>query len=134
MAVMFGNRQVIAGGFLSRAANMAFGYMTGAGGSVTQITTIATGVTLSKPTGQITTVASTLAGAAEATFTVTNTKVTAKDMVVLSTTYAGAGTPLVYCSKVAAGSFDITITNLHAANALDAVLVINFAVIKGASS
>lgn len=122
-------RELLAGG-----SGLGYFAGSGVGGTVTQATSISTGVTLSKRCGQITTVASTLAAAAEATFTVTNTKVTAKDMVLVSTTYAGAGTPLVFCSKVAAGSFDITITNLHAANALDAVLVINFAVIKGASN
>lgn len=101
------------------------------GGTVTQATSITTGVTLNKLTGQITTVASTLAAAAEATFTVTNSQVTAKDVVVLSTTYAGAGTAQCYCSKVAAGSFDITLTNLHASAAFDAALTINFVVLKG---
>ena len=110
------------------------GYSTGSGGAVTQITSITTGVTLSKPCGQITTVASTLAAAAATAFTVTNTLVAATDVVVLSTTYAGAGTPIVYCKVVAAGSFDIGITILHAANALDAVLVINFAVIKAVAA
>lgn len=110
------------------------GYTTGSGGAVTQITSISTGVTLSTVCGQITTVASTLAAAAETAFTVTNTLVAATDVVVLSTTYAGAGTPLVYCKVVAAGSFDIGITNLHASAALDALLVINFAVIKAVAA
>ena len=104
------------------------------GGTVTQATSISTGVTLSKRKGQITTVASTLAAGAEAEFTVTNTEVAATDVVVVSTTYAGAGTPVISVKGVAAGSFVIVITNLHAANALDAVLVINFAVIKGVTS
>lgn len=101
------------------------------GGTVSQATSITTGVTLNKLTGQITTQAASTAAAAEDTFTVTNSQVTAKDVVVLSTTYAGAGTPVVYCSKVAAGSFNITISNLHASAALDAALVINFVVLKG---
>lgn len=116
------------------SASAGIGYATGDGGAVTQLTDITTGVTLNKACGRVTTVASTLAAAAEATFTVTNSTVAATDTVVLSTTYAGAGTPLIYCSKVAAGSFNITITNLHASSALDAVLVINFTVIKGHNS
>lgn len=110
--------------------DQGFGYGTGAGGAATQITSITTGVTLSKPAGKITTVASTLAAGAEETFTVTNTLVDADDMVIVTTTYAGAGTAFVYCSKVAAGSFDVTMSNLAAAAALNAVLVINFVVIK----
>lgn len=122
------------GAVTSSGPTAGLGYATGAGGAVTQITSASTGVTLSKVTGQITTVALTTAAAAEEVFTVTNTTVAATDVVVLTTTYAGAGTPLVFCKKVAAGSFDISITNLHAASALDALMVINFAVIKGVAA
>lgn len=115
-------------------ANARVGYVTGAGGAVTQITSITTGVTLNKACGQITTVASTLAAAAEAEFTVTNSEVAATDCVVLNTTYAGGGTPLVQARTIAAGSFKVVITNLHASAALDAVVVINFVVIKGVAS
>lgn len=109
----------------------AIGYEAGDGGAVTQATSISTGVTLNKVTGKITTVAATTAAGAEDTFTVTNGEARATDVVVLSTTYAGGGTPLVYCKKVANGSFDVTISNLHASAALDAALVINFVIIRG---
>lgn len=123
-----------AGAITSTGATAAGGYATGAGGAVTQITNSATGVTLSKPCGQITTVALTTAAAAEERFTVTNTLVAATDVIVLSTTYDGAGTPMLSVQKVAAGAFDIVITNVHAANALNAVMVINFAVIKAVAA
>lgn len=110
------------------------GYATGAGGAVTQITTAATGVALSKVTGQITTVALTTAAGAEEEFIVTNTAVAATDVVVVGTTYAGAGTPIVSVKGIAAGSFVVNISNLHAANALNAVVVINFAVIKAVAA
>lgn len=112
----------------------ALGYVTGAGGAVTQITSRATGVTLSKLTGQITTDSTSLAAAAEATFTVTNTLVAATDLILLNITPGGTGTPHAYVSAVAAGSFDITITNLHAATADTSADVINFAVIKGVNA
>lgn len=124
----------VTGALTSTASTAASGYATGAGGAVTQITNAATGVTLSKPCGQITTVALTTAAAAEERFTVTNTLVAATDVIVLGTTYNGAGTPMLSVVKVAAGSFDIVITNVHAANALDAVMVINFAVIKAVAA
>lgn len=119
----------------SSRANMlpntnGLGYSSGAGGAVTQETSASTGVTLNKLCGQITTVALTTAAAAEEVFTVTNSYVDATDVVIVSTTYAGAGTVVVSTKKVAAGAFDITIANLHASNALNAVVVINFAVIK----
>ena len=109
------------------------GYTTGAGGAVTQITDATTGVTLHKSCGQITTVALTTA-AAEERFTVTNILVAATDTIVLATTYNGAGTPMLSVLKVASGAFDIVITNVHAANALDAVMVINFAIIKAVAA
>lgn len=115
-------------------APVASGYGTGAGGAVTQITSASTGVTLNKPCGQITTVALTTAAAAEEVFTVTNSCVAATDVVVVSTTYAGGGTIMVATKKVVAGAFDITIANLHATSALDAVVVINFAVIKAVAA
>lgn len=107
-----------------------FGYGTGIGGAVTQITSSSTGVTLNKPCGQITTVALTTAAAAEERFTVTNACVAATDVVVLSTTYNGAGTPAFAVAHVAAGAFDIIITNLHASAAFNAAMTINFVAIK----
>ncbi len=76
-----------------------------------------------------------LPGPGEATFTVTNTKVAATDAVIVNlASTSSAGTPLAFCSAVAAGSFDITIANLHASAALDNTMVINFVVIGGNSS
>lgn len=109
------------------------GFATGAGGAVTQETSASTTVVLSKPTGQITTVALTTAGAAEEEFTVTNTLVAATDIVVVGTTYAGQGTPAVTVKGITAGSFKIVITNLSA-SALNAAVVINFAIIKGVAA
>lgn len=119
---------------VNRTTGSLLGYSTGAGGAVTQITSASTGVTLAKPCGQITTVALTTAAAGEEEFVVTNSLVDANDVIILSTTYAGAGTPMVGVRAVGAGAFTITITNVHAANALNAVLVINFAVIKSVTS
>lgn len=107
------------------------GYSAGAGGAVTQATNSSTGVTLNKATGQITTVALTTAAAAEERFTVTNSQVAATDVVALSTTYNGAGTPMLGVVNVTAGSFDVVITNLHASAAFNAAMVINFVVLKG---
>jgi len=100
-------------------------------GTVTQITSTTTGVTLSKLSGSITTIAGTLAAAGEESFTVTNTLVAATDTVVacLAST-ASTGTPVVSVTAVAAGSFQITVANLHASAALNALLVINFYVLK----
>lgn len=117
--------------FASIVVAPAFRYRWG--GAVTQITTAATGVTLNTYCGQITTVALTTVGAAEERFTVTNSKVAATDVICLSTTYAGAGVPLLSVMKVAAGAFDIVISNVDAA-AFNAVMVLNFVVIKSTAA
>jgi len=111
-----------------------FGYRLGKGGAVTQATDSTTAVTLNTATGQITTVALTTAAAAEEVFTVNNSKITAKDVPLVSTTYDGAGTPAVTVKAVADGSFKLVITNLHASAALNAAVVINFALFKGQNS
>jgi hypothetical protein len=116
------------------ALDGVFGYTPGNGGAVTQITSASTAVVLNTACGQITTVALTTAAAAEETFTLTNSKITAKDIIAVSTTYDGAGTPAVSVRAVADGSCKIVITNLHGSNALNALMVINFAVLKGQSA
>lgn len=99
--------------------------------AVTQATSITTGVTCSAYSGVITTVSQTVAAGDEAEFTVTNTKVAATDIVVACIkTHTSAGTFSVHVSAVAAGSFKLRLTNLHASAAGDNVLVINFIVLK----
>lgn len=111
------------------------GFVTGAGGAITQATSSSTGVTLNKVCGQITTVALTTAAAAEEVFTVTNSKVAATDVIALCIgTYAGNGTPIANVKNVQAGQFDVVITNLHASSALNAALLLNFAVIKAVAA
>lgn len=123
-----------AGVLTSSSATAGLGYATGAGGAVTQLTNAATGVTLNKVCGQITTVALTTAAAAEERFTVTNSTVDANDVVALSTTYNGDGTPVLSVQKMAAGAFDVVISNVHASAAFNAVMVINFVVIKAVAA
>jgi hypothetical protein len=99
--------------------------------AVTQATSITTGVTCSALSGVITTVSQTVAAGAEAEFTVTNTLVAATDVVVACIkTHTSAGSFIVAVSAVAAGSFKLHLTNLHASTAGNNVLVINFLVLK----
>jgi hypothetical protein len=112
----------------------AFGYTTGAGGAVTQATNKATGVTLNKLAGQITTSNAALAAGAEVTFVVTNNTVAATDVPCVAHASGGtAGAYDVFVSAVAAGSFSVTISNMSAGS-LSQAIVINFVVIKGVSS
>jgi hypothetical protein len=127
---------VTAGITSSGPTGAGIGYATGAGGTVTQATDRSTGVTLSKLCGTITTNAASLAAGAEATFTVTNTTVAATDTVVLSIKSGGttSGSTWAAVTAVGAGSFDITVTNLHASTADTAALVLNFSVIKAVAA
>lgn len=124
----------LSGGVLSSSASAGIGYTTGSGGTVTQLTSKSTGVTLSTLVGQITMHAESLAAAAEVTFTVTNTVVAATDVIIVNHGSAGtAGGYLVGVSQVDAGSFKITVSNVSA-GALAEAIVLNFAIIKGASA
>ena len=118
-----------------RGLTAGLGYATGVGGSVTQITSRATGVTLNKLCGKITTDPTSLAAGAEAVFTVTNNTVEVGDVVVIcarSGQTAGTSVPVV--TTVAAGSFQITLTNLHASTADTGAMIINFVVLKAVSA
>ena len=104
------------------------------GGTVTQATNKGTGVTLNTESGQITMNNAALAAAAEVTFTVTNDKIAAADVVVVNHGSAGtAGAYLLGVSTVAAGSFKVTVTNASGGSLSEAI-VINFVALKGASS
>ena len=104
------------------------------GDTVGQLTSKSTAVTLSTNSGQITMDDAALAGAAEVTFAVTNTEVAATDVVIAIHGSAGtAGAYMVQANTMAAGSFKITVANLTGGS-LGEAIVINFVVIKGASS
>lgn len=125
---------VFAAGTRSTNPTIPSGYSTGAGGTVTQATSKATGVTLSKVTGQITMFNDALAGGAKVSFVVTNTAVAAVDAITVSV--ASGGTANAYraaVTAVAASSFTITVENITGGS-LSESPVINFLVWKGASS
>jgi hypothetical protein len=110
------------------------GYGTGSGGTVTQATSKSTGVTLDKPTGQITMNNASLAAAAEVSFTLTNSVIAATDVVVVSiASGATAGAYSVQCDATAAGSCRIGVGN-RSTGSLSEALVLNFVVIKGATN
>ena len=104
------------------------------GGTVTQATNKATGVTLNTESGQITMNEAALAAAAEVSFSVTNSKVAATDVVVACHGSAGtAGSYLVNANAIADGSFAVTVSNVSSGS-LGEAIVINFVALKGASS
>jgi hypothetical protein len=105
-----------------------------AGGSVTQATSKATGVTLNTATGVIICNDATLNAGVEVSFAVTNSTISATDVVIVNHASGGtAGSYLVQANTIAAGSFAITISNVSAGN-LTEQLVLNFVALKGAST
>jgi hypothetical protein len=119
--------QILTTGDFVMMARGALGYGPGCGFTVTQLTSKATNVTLSTPTGKITTAADALAANAEVTFTVANTHVAATDVVHVM----GSSEKYdIRASSPAAGSFKITIKNATTASLSEAI-AINFVLIKG---
>lgn len=94
------------GSIFSSGANAGIGYVTGAGGAVTQTGTRTTGVQIDRPSMAITLV-SAAGSATPASFTVTNATVAATDVVRCS---QKSGTDLyqILTTATSAGSFRIT--------------------------
>src|ERR1700693_4072226 len=111
----------------SKSASAGIGYATGAGGTVSQATSRATGVTLNKITGAITIFSAAGVVGNWNTFTVTNNTVAATDNVLISIK-SGTNTYTANVSAIAAGSFIISFLDING-TATDAP-VIKFTVIK----
>lgn len=112
---------------------VAFGYGTGAGGTVVQSTSKSTGVTLSKLSGDITMNATSLAAAATASFTLTNTNIAATDIIHLQHQATGTFGAYNLNGRCAAGSAVISVRN-NTAGALAEAIVVRFIVIKAVTA
>lgn len=100
------------------------------GGTVTQATSKATGVTCEAMCGQITMNNASLASATSVAFTLTNSFIGANDTVIVS--IASGATSLAYIASVqavAAGSCSIQLRN-NSGGSLGEAVVLNFSVIK----
>ena len=107
------------------------GYTSAAQGAVTQATDKSTGVTLNKSMGRITMNNAALAGSTAVSFTLTNSTISAKDVLVVSiSSGATAAAYATYVSSMTAGSAVISLRNMTAGSLSEAV-IINFAVIHG---
>jgi len=109
------------------------GYATGSGGVVTQITSKATGVTLSKSTGQITLNNAALAASTTVSFTLTNTVIEAGDILVMNHISGGTAGSYLLNAQSAAGSASINVRNISLGSLSEAI-VIAFAVIKAVAA
>ena len=109
------------------------GYITGEGGTVTQGTSKATAVTLSKKCGQITMHNASLAADTTVSFTLTNTTIVATDLLVLNHVSSGTAGSYLLNAQAGAGSASINVRNVTA-GALAEAIVIGFAVIKAVTA
>ena len=109
------------------------GYATGSGGTVTQATSKATGVTLNKSTGQITLNAAALASDTTVSFTLTNTVIEANDILIMNHISAGTAGSYLLNAQSAAGSASINVRNITTGSLSEAI-VIAFAVIKAVAA
>jgi len=116
-------------GYLSLAVNAAPLQAVYDTANVTQITSITTAVTVNAHNGTITTVSSTLAGAANTSFTVNNSKVTTASKILLTVDSTTTGMPILVTNTIANGSFIIKIINASAATALNSTLKISYLIL-----
>jgi hypothetical protein len=127
--VVYNNAGVQAGGNLGyNATTGVFGYLSGTG-TITQATNKATGVTLNSPTGQITLNGAALAADTTVSFTLTNSSITANDVLILNHISAGTAGSYLLNAQAVAGSASINVRNITAGSLSEAI-VICFAVIK----
>jgi hypothetical protein len=120
--------------FTTCYASQELGYSAAAQGTVTQLTSKSTAVTLNRPMGRITMNNASLATATNATFTLNNTTISANDTVIL-TISGGQATPGSYnafANALDTGSVSITLRNISGGSLSEAV-VINFCVLHGAA-
>jgi hypothetical protein len=110
------------------------GFYTGAGGTVTQLTTKATAFTLDKMCGQITTAANSLSANTAVSATWTNNKIAATDVVIINHKSGGTLGSYVFNVACLAGTATLTIRNIEHTGSLSEALVLNFVVIKGVTA
>ena len=110
-------------------ASDELGYTAAAQGTVTQATSKSTAVTLNTSAGRITMNNAALAGNTAVSFTLTNSKISANDVIILNVSGgATAEAYTTYVSSMTAGSASLTLRNLTAGSLSEAV-IINYATI-----
>ena len=119
--------------FTTCYASQEIGYSAAGQGAVTQATDKSTGVTLNKSAGRITMNAASLAANTAVSFTLTNNTISANDAIIVNVSGGGtAAAYTTYISSMTAGSAVVTLRNLTG-GALAEAVVLNFAIIHGAS-
>lgn len=121
------------GGVTSNSAIAGIGYTVGAGGTVTQLTSKSTAVTLNTITGQITMNSALLGGDVTVSFTLNNSAIANTDVIILNQVGGGNVGEYAFNGVCNTGSAQISVHNMTNTNRSDAI-VLRFAVIKAATS
>ena len=108
------------------------GYSTGSGGTITQATSRTTGVTLNKPSGQITLFSQALASGAANTFIFTNSTISANDFLLINHFSGGTLGNYTFASNTSTGQANVTVRSISTVSAEAPVL--QYVLIKGAAS
>ena len=117
--------------FTTCYATQESGYSIAAQGTITQATSKSTGVTLNKSNGQITMNNASLAAGTTVLFTLTNSLLSIKDVLIVNVGSGGtSGAYWPYVANIAAGTAVIGLYN-NTSNALGEAVVINYAIIHG---
>lgn len=135
LGVASGTSLAVTGSVLSTGPTSGIGYNTGSGGSVTQITSKSTAVTLNTICGRVVTAAVALGSNTTVSFTLNNSNISTTDNIFLTIT-SGVATPGSYQAWVdstSAGSCRINLRNITGGSLTDPVTV-SFAIIKSVNS
>jgi hypothetical protein len=125
------NGNLSSSGLITTTGN-GIGYTTGSGGTVSQLTSKLTGVTLNKPSGQITLFSSPMTSGTSNTFVLTNSTISANDFLLLNHFSGGTIGNYTLSANTSTGQANITIHSISTVSA--EAPVIQYVIIKGATS
>jgi hypothetical protein len=128
--------RIDSGGNVLVTGSGGLGYGTGSGGTVTQLTSKSTGVTINKSSGRIITSNTALAANTTAAFIVTNSACSATDTIIVNVWESGISLQsyIVWANPGNTnGYFYMELRNITAGS-LSEVVHINFCIIKGSTS
>jgi len=139
-ATVYGNSTFVpvitltANGRVSSIVNTAItiGYTNGSGGIVTQLTSRTTGVTLNKPSGQITLTSNAMSTGTSNTFVFTNSAISANDFLMINHWSGGTLGNYTFASNTTSGQANVTIRAISTVTAESPIL--QYVVIKGAAT
>jgi hypothetical protein len=115
-------------GSLLVSGTTTLGNVTIPKGTVTQLTSSTTPVTVNVQSGNVVTVSQTLAAQTSAVFVVNDSTITANSVVVANiSNYSGTtGLPVAYVTSVGLGVFSIVVSNHHTTAALNGTLTVAY--------